>query len=521
MQPDRITDTVPDRPDFPGVCIATGYTVSIRTQYGHLRVEDETSQGRRIRKFARATVPFSRLVIRSVEGYISTGAIRWARDVGIAVYMIDSDGEVMAVSGDIGADRPDLRRAQGRATETGLAVEITRWLVQEKLKGQARVALRLPSPVTIPVPDLYQVPAQEPADFLPIEGEAASAYWRGWEHVKVQFVKADERRIPEHWRFFGRRSSPISGTPRRAGSPGSAALNYLYSIAAAEAQLACLGMGLDPGLGVYHVDKRGRDSMVYDLIEPIRPVVDEYLLDLLEGHVFRAGDFYETRRGVCRIAPALAAHLAAVGPLWANHIGPVAEHVAQMLLPGKDLPTPLTHQNLRAERDTQRRKPTRAQTPKVAMPPAGCRECGNPTRGLYCDNCRPDVFREAGRRSAAIRAEAGESQKTRAKRAAANSRRREENLRWEKSHKRPHPDIFHSTILPGLADVTLSAMVKATGLSKPYCSLIRRGEFVPHPRHWNALTDLASESDPMGTVPSDESRTENAAKENAASVATA
>lgn len=119
-------------------------------------------------------------------------------------------------------------------------------------------------------------------------------------------------------------------------------LNYLYSIAAAETRLACLGMGPDPGLGVYHFDKSARDSLVYDLIEPVRPLVDDYLLDLLEGHVFRAADFYETRRGVCRVGSGLASHLAATGPRWAKHVRPVTERVAQMLLPGKNLPTPLT-----------------------------------------------------------------------------------------------------------------------------------------------------------------------------------
>ena len=47
MQTDRSTDPRTDRPDFPDVCIATGYTVTIRTKYGHLRVEDENAEGRR------------------------------------------------------------------------------------------------------------------------------------------------------------------------------------------------------------------------------------------------------------------------------------------------------------------------------------------------------------------------------------------------------------------------------------------------------------------------------------------
>lgn len=35
------------------------------------------------------------------------------------------------------------------------------------------------------------------------------------------------------------------------------------------------------------------------------------------------------------------------------------------------------------------------------------------------------------------------------------------------------------------------AVSRATGLSKRYVWLIRRGEYVPHPMHWEALRHLA------------------------------
>jgi hypothetical protein len=38
-----------------------------------------------------------------------------------------------------------------------------------------------------------------------------------------------------------------------------------------------------------------------------------------------------------------------------------------------------------------------------------------------------------------------------------------------------------------IQNVPLSRLVKATGLSLRYVSQIRRGEKVPHPRHWQAL----------------------------------
>jgi len=73
----------------------------------------------------------------------------------------------------------------------------------------------------------------------------------------------------------------------------------------------------------------------------------------------------------------------------------------------------------------------------------------------------------------------------------ANTRRREEAAAWDAEHERPDPEIFRREILPGLADVPLGAMMRATGLSKRYVWLIRQGGYVPHPRHWEALRKLA------------------------------
>jgi hypothetical protein len=54
----------------------------------------------------------------------------------------------------------------------------------------------------------------------------------------------------------------------------------------------------------------------------------------------------------------------------------------------------------------------------------------------------------------------------------------------------PDQEIFRSEILPGIGDVSLGQMVNATGLKKRYCSRVRKGECVPHPRHWEALLSL-------------------------------
>jgi hypothetical protein len=61
-------------------------------------------------------------------------------------------------------------------------------------------------------------------------------------------------------------------------------------------------------------------------------------------------------------------------------------------------------------------------------------------------------------------------------------------LRGEQQYgKRVDLTAFEREILPMIQNVPLSQLAKATGLSLRYVLQIRRGERVPHPRHWQAL----------------------------------
>lgn len=59
------------------------------------------------------------------------------------------------------------------------------------------------------------------------------------------------------------------------------------------------------------------------------------------------------------------------------------------------------------------------------------------------------------------------------------------------------PEVFKREILPGLADVRVATIAKSTGLSPVYCSMIRSGRYVPHPRHWDRLRNLGTDSAPL------------------------
>ncbi len=67
-------------------------------------------------------------------------------------------------------------------------------------------------------------------------------------------------------------------------------------------------------------------------------------------------------------------------------------------------------------------------------------------------------------------------------------------LEWDRTHPPVDPAIFTRDIWPGLKELPLSALVDATGLSVMYCSRIRRGLKVPHPRHFDALWSLTRQT---------------------------
>lgn len=124
-----------------------------------------------------------------------------------------------------------------------------------------------------------------------------------WTPVELRFPAKQLARIPQHWRIFGERQSPLTENGRKGVTPINAILNYRYAVAAAEARIAVRSAGCDPGLGILHADRPGRDSLAYDVLEPVRPFVDAYVLRLAREHTFARDDFFETLQGVCRIMP--------------------------------------------------------------------------------------------------------------------------------------------------------------------------------------------------------------------------
>jgi CRISPR-associated endonuclease Cas1 len=500
-----------------GVLVLSGYGLRVTVERGHLVCADGYCDVRRRLRLHRATCGLRRLVLLGVSGFVTLEALRWLHGIGAAVVQVADHGEVIVASGPQRLDDARLRRAQALALPREVGLRSTRELLRAKLTGQAGVLDRLgaahaASALRGATDTLDRAHTLDRLQM--VEADAASAYWDQWRSVLVPFARRDERFVPDHWRTVGPRSSPLTGQPRLAASPAHAILNYLYAVLETEARIACRTVGLDPGMGILHADQPARDSLALDLMEPVRPKVDAFLLDLLRERVFSRDDFEETRRGVCRVLPPLTHHLAETGPRWAQDVAPWAERVASLLMADSScrrerpvrVPTPLTQANRSAGRDATRRRPLRVRVNHVTTMPHACRECGvlldSDRRRLYCDDCLPALreetnatilragadtlrrLREAGRDPAHGGA-AAEARRNMLK------RRKAETHAWERNHVRPNPETFTRDILPSLRRISIRPIAKVTGLGASYCSMIRRGTHVPHPRHWEALRDLA------------------------------
>jgi CRISPR-associated endonuclease Cas1 len=374
------------------VVVVDGYGVQVRVERGRLHVTDGPGAERRERTFSRATHGIARLVVLGGSGSISLAAFRWCLDLGIPVLCLDRDGRILSVSAPDNADAR-LRRAQALAVTNDTGLEIARFLLSEKLRGQELVLRRLTTRPELleEFADVRRRLEEAPTltELLFAERDGALDYFRAWGELPVGFRDEDRATIPQNWTRFGRRTSPLTSSPRSAVTAGNSLLNLSYSLAESEAICACMGVGLDPGLGVVHSDTRGRASLALDVLEAVRPEVDAYVLDLLVARVFRASDFFETRQGVCRVLPPLTHELAEMSTTWAKLLAPIAERVAAMLAEASGsridrVPTRLTSAN---RRNAHPRRLHRSRGPSLPVP---CKLCGQPTPRAdraYCDIC--------------------------------------------------------------------------------------------------------------------------------------
>jgi CRISPR-associated endonuclease Cas1 len=300
-------------------------TPSLTVSRGRLRVE--TGFGcldtKKTEDF-ETPFPFKRVVFVGKGGVWSDQALRLLTEGGVALYQLSQTGETgyYILPGDEPM-RASLVRLQARLPSLPLGLELARSFIAAKLEGQRETLSWLKGQASLPglEPEAFARSAEFAAveeaasvDHLRlVEARAADDYFAQWRGFPVSFARSANGCVeaPSHWRRWAGRGNGLAGN-REATDPLNALLIFAYAIAAAEVMIACRAEGLEPSLGFLHADRDGRASLVYDLIEPLRPRVDRYALGLAAKRSFRMRrDFILLGKGVCRLGVELASEVAA------------------------------------------------------------------------------------------------------------------------------------------------------------------------------------------------------------------
>ncbi|WP_243727395.1 CRISPR-associated endonuclease Cas1 [Actinocrispum wychmicini] len=249
-----------------------------------------------------------RIIITARHGSITLDVFQWIQGVGMSLYVI-RDGEYVCYANSTFYDA-NLQRAQSLAAETSTGVEIVRYLLTHKVRGQRDVLKEL-NPEAAFAFERYvrrMTAAKTLEQCHRVEREAAKAYWTHWADVSLRF----SGRVKTRWKRFGARKSSLSSSARLAENPPNAILNFAYNVLANEAGAGCLALGLNPLLGLSHKDNTDKPGLAHDIMEVGRPFIDQAILNWIGARVFKPNEFYELDNGVCRLDDDLLSEVAGI-----------------------------------------------------------------------------------------------------------------------------------------------------------------------------------------------------------------
>lgn len=133
-----------------------------------------------------------------------------------------------------------------------------------------------------------------------------------WRTLDLKWKVTKRYPIPEDWRPFYSRGS-LNSQSKGGGNifathPVDAMLNYVYTVLLGQTQIQVIADGYHPMLGVVHKRSRSlygppRPGFAIDKMEPMRPVVDCVVLQLIAEETFSGADFDLQSDGVVRVNP--------------------------------------------------------------------------------------------------------------------------------------------------------------------------------------------------------------------------
>lgn len=227
---------------------------------------------------------------------VTAQAQRTLFDLGVDVFHFSYGGWLLGLSSGLPGRNVMLRIRQVTAAAQG-QLDDARLTIAGKIRN-ARVLLRrnggeAAARVVGQLADLalQAEKAADAAELLGLEGAAARLYFGAFPAL---LRRADELPGPE---FTGLRNR------RPPTDAVDCLLSFCYGLLAKELMVACLAVGFDPYIGLFHRPRFGRPALALDLAEEFRPLLaDSTVLMLINNREVSASDFV-VRAGAVTLTP--------------------------------------------------------------------------------------------------------------------------------------------------------------------------------------------------------------------------
>jgi CRISPR-associated endonuclease Cas1 len=318
--------------------IALGAEASLKVRGGALAIEHEPEGKRETMRLDVDTEPKPVAILFDSNGEWMTGeALRWCARYGISVILPDGPGAVMTFihsaleaesASQLADTSPAVIRAQCMAEPLGVARE----LVRTKIKGELETVERDRSARLSRLSEWEtRIGASRTiGELLIVEAKAAADYWRHFSNMGLREARGGN--LPRTWlRFANRQKGAGFLGSKHASHPVNAMLNYAYVVEAGRLAKALVARGLALQIGYLHSDKKGRNSLVWDAIEPMRVEINDKVFRYIESREFKRSDFIQTSASSYRLERDVIQQLLHKASLPHERISEGADFMLQMI----------------------------------------------------------------------------------------------------------------------------------------------------------------------------------------------
>ena len=323
----------------PRVLVLGAYA-ALRVRGGALEIEYGPHDDRKTIRIDIDADLKPRAILFDSHGEFMTGeAIRWCArySVNLAlpggpgrlITMVESALETKANTMTRMRDiDPAIIRAQCGADPVKIAREIVRAKIDAELNATIPFAAARQE---FEEWDIKLNSARSVAEIMIVESRAAASYWRTFRDAGLRERKNGN--LPRSWLRFAQRNKGATFLGNQhASHPINAMLNYCYIVEAGRLAKVLAAQGLCLSIGFLHSDKKGRNSLVWDAIEPLRPEIDAKVFQFLTEHEFARSDFPQSGYNVHRLSRNVTQLLLHKASLPSREIEEAADWMARTVM---------------------------------------------------------------------------------------------------------------------------------------------------------------------------------------------